>query len=75
MRIRSHASPFFLLRRFCLLPAKARKHSKPNGMPTVTQLSQVQRVYVEPLTGTAAAQALARPDHHQSEFNQAVRAD
>lgn len=31
---------------------------KPNGMPTVTQLGQVQRIYVEPLTGTAAAQAL-----------------
>jgi len=31
---------------------------KPNGMPTVTQLGQVQRIYVEPLTGTAGAQAL-----------------
>jgi len=31
---------------------------KPNAMPTVTRLIQVQRVYVEPLTGTAAAQAL-----------------
>jgi hypothetical protein len=27
-------------------------------VPTVTRLSQVQRIYVEPLTGTAAAQAL-----------------
>src|SRR4051812_28307376 len=31
---------------------------KQNGMPTVTQLSQVERVFVEPLAGTAAAQAL-----------------
>jgi hypothetical protein len=31
---------------------------KQNAGPTVTQLGQVQRIYVEPLTGTAAAQAL-----------------
>ncbi len=41
-----------------LLAAGQGQALKPNGMPTVTQLSQVQRVYVEPLTGTAAAQAL-----------------
>ncbi|MFL6414373.1 MAG: hypothetical protein ACJ74Y_01730 [Bryobacteraceae bacterium] len=31
---------------------------KPGNGPTVTQLDQVQRIYVEPLTGAAAAQAL-----------------
>jgi|SRR4051794_13683994 hypothetical protein len=31
---------------------------RQNGMPAVTQLGQVQRIYVEPLTGTTAALAL-----------------
>jgi hypothetical protein len=41
-----------------LLAAGQGQYSKPNAGPTVTQLSQVQRIYVEPLTGSAAAQAL-----------------
>jgi hypothetical protein len=41
-----------------LLAAGQGQTFKPTAGPTVTQLSQVQRIYVEPLTGSAAAQAL-----------------
>lgn len=41
-----------------LLAAGPAQSAKPGAGPTVTQLTQVQRIYVEPLTGSAAAQAL-----------------
>lgn len=56
MRIRPTLT--LLLAPAVLFAAGQGPSSKPNGMPTVTRLSQVQRIYVEPLTGTAAAQAL-----------------
>ncbi len=56
MRIRPTLT--LLLAPVVLLAADQAQPSRPNGMPTVTRLSQVQRIYVEPLTGTAAAQAL-----------------
>src|SRR3954466_15394389 len=54
-------SPFLITVLFTpvvLLAAGQGQYSKPTVGPTVTQLNQVQRIYVEPLTGTAAAQAL-----------------
>lgn len=41
-----------------LMAAGQSPYSKPPNGPTVTQLSQVRRIYVEPLSGSAAAQAL-----------------
>lgn len=46
---------------FLFVPAlliSAQPGARPSSGPTVTQLRQVQRIYVEPLTGTATAQAL-----------------
>src|SRR3954467_14533161 len=54
-------SPFLITVLFTpvvLLAAGQGQYSKPTVGPSVTQLNQVQRIYVEPLTGTAAAQAL-----------------
>ena len=56
MRIRPAIS--LLLAPAVLFAAGQGQSLKPNGIPTVTQLGEVQRIYVEPLTGTAAAQAL-----------------
>src|SRR3954462_7636193 len=41
-----------------LLAAGQGQSFKPGPGPTVTQLTEVQRIYVEPLTGNGAAQAL-----------------
>lgn len=56
MRIRRTLT--LLLAPAVLFAAGQGQSFKPNGMPTVTRLRQVQRIYVEPLTGAAAAQAL-----------------
>lgn len=56
MRIQSLLTVLFTP--LVLTAAGPGQYSKPTAGPTVTELSQVQRIYVEPLTGGAAAQAL-----------------
>ncbi|MFL6452277.1 MAG: hypothetical protein ACJ746_32115 [Bryobacteraceae bacterium] len=56
MRTRSILS--FLLAPAFVFGAGQGPQYRQNATPKVTQLNQVQRIYVEPLTGTAAAQAL-----------------
>src|SRR3954463_10988984 len=48
----------FLLAPAIVFAAGQGQQYRQNATPSVTQLNQVQRIYVEPLTGTAAAQAL-----------------
>src|SRR5947208_15196010 len=48
----------FLLAAAVLFAAGQGQQYRQNSTPGITQLGQVQRIYVEPLSGTAAAQAL-----------------
>jgi hypothetical protein len=56
--MRTHSMVSFLLAPAVLFAAGQGQSYKPNALPAITQLGQVQRIYVEPLTGTAGAQAL-----------------
>ena len=56
--MRTRSIPGLLLLPMVVFAAGPGQQYKPNTMPTVIQLGQVQRIYVEPLTGTAAAQAM-----------------